>query len=377
MKSAAHFAWIDFLRGISAVAVVIFHVRIELWIGWVAIHTHPESFSLFDRAVALLSIPLPFLGSVVMLFFIISGFCIHYPYAAEGRVLELKQYGIRRFLRIFPPYFAAVVLVILLEWFLSNYFREEVSSRLVGLKTLFMVQNYGSNALQMSANPSFWSLPVEVELYLVYPLFYWLLRRYGLKWAMCSVSAVSLGALVVSLKTSLYETGLHPWHFPIYWIIWCAGALLAEWVRQEKVPIWQPWLWLVMASTFIMAIVIDLLGFSVELQSLSWASFYFMVILWGLAQKEPLRFLNPKIQKIFVFLGLISYSLYLIHYPFFKLCGVIWINIFGSKPANLLIPFGFSVLSIFIAYAFYRLFEAPSHKLAKILASRRASTRLP
>jgi len=153
--------------------------------------------------------------------------------------------------------------------------------------------------------------------------------------------------------------------------------LLAEWVRQEKVPIWRPWLWLVMAFTFIMAIVIRLLGFSVELQSLSWASFYFMVILWGLAQKEPLRFLNTKIQKIFLFLGLISYSLYLIHYPFFKLCGVIWINIFGSKPANLLISFGFSVLSIFIAYAFYRLFEAPSHKLAKIIASHRDSTRLP
>jgi peptidoglycan/LPS O-acetylase OafA/YrhL len=90
MKSTNHFAWIDFLRGLAAVGIVLYHVRVDLWVGWVEISTHPESFSIFDRVAALLSIPLPFLRSAVMLFFLVSGFCVHYPYAASGRLLELK-----------------------------------------------------------------------------------------------------------------------------------------------------------------------------------------------------------------------------------------------------------------------------------------------
>lgn len=369
MKSNAHFLWIDFLRGFSALAVVLFHVRIELWIGWVAIKTHPESFSLFDRAVALLSIPLPFLTSIVMLFFLVSGFCIHYPYAAAGRKLKLKQYGIRRFLRIYPPYLGAVILTILIEWIFSHFLAENVSSKSTALKTIFMLQNYGSDAVQMFSNISLWSLPVEVELYLVYPLFYWILNRIGLKGAMFWVGVVSTTALALLLRTSFYDDGHQVWHFPLYWIIWCAGALLAEWVRQDKIPKWNPRLWLVMASTFIIAMVVRSLGLAAALQDLTWAAFYFMVMLWGLTQSNPLGFLNDKIKKLFVSLGLISYSLYLIHYPFFKLCGLIWIYIFGTKPANFVIALCFSILSIFVGYGFYLLIEAPSHKLARKLGS--------
>jgi peptidoglycan/LPS O-acetylase OafA/YrhL len=380
MKSNTHFAWIDFLRGLSAFGIVLYHVRVDLWVGWVAISTQPDSFSIFARAAALLSIPFPFLRPAVMLFFLVSGFCIHYSYAAFSRSWEPKSYSIRRFFRIYPPYLAAVVFGVLIEWILSHYFNQEVSSGAKVLQTVFMLQNYSADGGQMYSNPALWSLPVEVELYLVYPLFYWLLRRWGIKWSMFSVGVVSIAALALLLGPNLQNYNNtqigYGGHFAVYWIIWCAGALLAEWAKRDQLPKWQPWLWVVMAFTLILGITVTLLKLLVVIQELVWGGFYFTVMLWGLTQADPLGFLSTRMRKIFSFLGLIAYSLYLLNYPFFRLCGEIWMNIFGTKPANFLIPLCFSVLCIPLAYAFYVCVEAPSHKLARKLGNSASSPRI-
>lgn len=380
MKQKLHFEWIDFLRGISAFGIVLYHVRVDLWVGWVAISTQPQSFSLFDRAAAFLSIPIPFLRPAVMLFFLVSGFCIHYPYAAGDRPLELKSYGIRRFFRIYPPYLAAVIFGILIEWILRTYFAQEVSSVAKVLQTIFMLQNYSPDGGQMYTNPALWSLPVEIELYFAYLLFYLLLRRFGIKWSMFSVSVVSIAALVLLLGPNLQnynntEIG-YGGHFAVYWIIWCAGALLAEWVKREQLPQWNLGWWVVMAVALLAGIAVTLLKLLVVIQELVWGGFYFTVMLWGLAQTEPLGLLSPRMRKIFSFIGLIAYSLYLLNYPFFRLCGAAWISIFGTKPVNFLIPVFFSLLCIPLAYAFYLVVEAPSHKLAKKLGNSASSPRV-
>lgn len=377
MKSRSHFEWIDFLRGLSALVIVLFHVRAELWVGWFAIATQPGAYSLFDRAAAWLSIPLPFLDSAVMLFFIVSGFCIHYPYAASDRSLELTSYSIRRFFRIYPPYLAAVLFSLLVEGFLFSYFQQEVSSPTTILKTIFMLQNFGENTGQLFSNISLWSLPVEVELYLVYPLFYWLLRRCKLKLSMLLVGSVSMSTFAILLRTHLYDnSGNRVVHFALYWLIWCAGALLAEWVKQERVPQWKNWWWSVMGLTAVLAIIVQFLHLFIGLKDLLWAGFYFMVMLWGFNQKNPLAFLTPRMKQAFATLGLMSYSLYLIHEPFFKLCGFLWIDLFGSKPANFFIPIGFSLLSVLLAYVFYSYIEAPSHRLARKLGGRGVTPRV-
>src|SRR5258708_4205637 len=95
---------IDYLRGIAAMGIAAYHVRVPLWTGWREIASAPEQFSLFDRCVAWLSIPAPFLGSLVMLFFVISGFCVHLPQAGAAAPLNVPRYVWRRFFRIYPPY---------------------------------------------------------------------------------------------------------------------------------------------------------------------------------------------------------------------------------------------------------------------------------
>ena len=66
-----------------------------------------------------------------------------------------------------------------------------------------------------------------------------------------------------------------------------------------------------------------------------------------------------------VFTGTVSYSLYLIHFPLFKLAGSVWFQLYGSKPESFLVPTLATVLVVPLAWVFYRLIELPSHELGR------------
>ena len=106
MKNSERIPVIDFLRGLSCLGVLLYHVRVDLWIGWWRITSYPEEYSSFAKAMAWLSIPTPFMGYAVVLFFLISGFCIHYQNTSGDARPDWKTYLIRRFWRIYPAYFS-------------------------------------------------------------------------------------------------------------------------------------------------------------------------------------------------------------------------------------------------------------------------------
>jgi peptidoglycan/LPS O-acetylase OafA/YrhL len=66
-----------------------------------------------------------------------------------------------------------------------------------------------------------------------------------------------------------------------------------------------------------------------------------------------------------VFAGTVSYSLYLLHFPLFKLAGSAWFQIYGSKPESFLLPTLATVLVLPFAWIFYRLIELPTHELGR------------
>ena len=110
MRNSGRIPVIDFLRGLSCIGVLLYHVRVDLWIwGW-RITSYPQEYSSFAKAIAWLSIPTPFMGYAVVLFFLISGFCIHYPNTSENARPCWKTYLVRRFWRIYPAYFATLLL---------------------------------------------------------------------------------------------------------------------------------------------------------------------------------------------------------------------------------------------------------------------------
>jgi peptidoglycan/LPS O-acetylase OafA/YrhL len=355
---ATYYFGIDALRGLAALAVVFYHVRIYLWVGLGEIRAHPALYSALDRKLAYLSVPMAFGGAGVMLFFLLSGFCIHLPNARRSN-LELKTYFARRLLRIYPPYLAALLLSLGLEMAMRHFHAIEPSTSETILRSLFLVQNYADPVTQVRLNVSLWSLPVEIEMYLVYPLLWMLWRRSG------AATAWIVVAMTSSLALALFYWKDWPQithNFAMFWVIWFAGAWLAQKAATGNLPPWRRayWLWPLAVGAVCAAVVIKK-GHESPLLHWGWA-LCCLPILWQSLSWTPRE---GSLKKSLTWLGRISFSLYLIHGPFLQVSGLLWASYFGSKPANLLVAIAFSALSLLVAEIFYRTVELPSHRLAR------------
>jgi peptidoglycan/LPS O-acetylase OafA/YrhL len=371
---------VDALRGIAAMSVVLFHVRTELWVGWNAMQAHPESYSTIDRALSWLGVPMAFMGVGVLLFFVLSGYCIHSPQATGGGSVVncQKTEGIdhpnwarfltRRVLRIYPPYLIALVLSGLVLT-IAQEFSEEGKGRL--LASFLMLQNYWPPGGQISTNPSLWSLPVELEWYLIYPLAWWLGRRVGWTW-------VLFLAMVVSLVGQWSSLGGVRWldaSFPRFWVLWCAGAWVAERRWRGTLPRWNVWWSIGLACVVMAAAVSERIE---RLQAMAfwlWGIGGLLMLLWATA---PLRRYAKPVPGVWLSwsarIGVFSYSLYLIHYPLFHWAGRVWQSQIGGKPSSLLVPLAAVICVIPVAWLFYRWIEEPSHRLARRLGRRQGET---
>jgi peptidoglycan/LPS O-acetylase OafA/YrhL len=361
---------VDALRGLASFSVALYHVRTELWVGWGAIQSSRQSFSLLDQASACLGVPMRFFGVGVLFFFVLSGFCIHSPQAkaasAAGSEVNWPRFLVRRFFRIYPPYLAAIGLSVLVLWFVSGSLATDGDRVLASIP---MVQNYWRSGGQISVNPSLWSLPVELELYLVYPLAWWLGRHIGWNWVLLLAISISLAGQLLSMRGVRWLDG----SFPSFWGLWCAGAWVAERRCRDAIPALSGWWNLGLTVTILAAVTSELVS---PLQALSpwlWGGVGVMALCWAVA---PRHLSGGKVTRhsfslvtMFAGIGTFSYSLYLIHYPLFHLAGHFWVGKFGAKPSSILVSI-MAVLGVLpLAWVFHRCVEAPSHRLARKLGS--------
>jgi peptidoglycan/LPS O-acetylase OafA/YrhL len=162
-----HIDIVTALRGVAALCVVLFHVRIFLWVGWNEINQNRGYYSSCDVFLSWFSVPTAIMGEFVLLFFIVSGFCIHYPNVGRCKEFRLKPYLLRRFVRIYPPYAIALIISMLV---LFIAVRSEYTKSI--MPSLLLIQNYYPLVnSQIKSNYSLWSIPTEIELYVLYAVF--------------------------------------------------------------------------------------------------------------------------------------------------------------------------------------------------------------
>lgn len=355
---------VDWLRGVAAVGVVVFHARVDWWVGWRAIMDNPDAYGWFDRAAAWMALPAPFMGSLVMLFFVLSGFCVHQP-LVRGDV-EWRDFFRRRFVRLYPPYLTAAALSIGALWWMSPP-DFPGWGRVVAVLT--MTQNYQGNVaegvagMQVANNPSLWSLPVEMELYCMYPFFWLAARAWGWAAAMSGVALVSVGALAGYHGGGRFLEG----NFAMYWIIWCSGAWLRE--RCARGTLGRPPRAIVGLGAVALAggIVLTLEGVG-GLANVGWGGAYF-VLLWACVSRPRLAGTGMW-RMIGVAAGKISYSLYLMHFPVLMGLAAWWAAHGGERPTNYLMCLLACAATLPVACLFYRWVERPSHGWARNGASR-------
>jgi peptidoglycan/LPS O-acetylase OafA/YrhL len=161
---------IDGLRFLAIAGVVLFHILGEVG------SRSGRIIPIEDRYQLLTSL----IGNGdrgVRLFFVISGLVLALPFArqylAGGKPVLLKNYFMRRVTRLEPPYIVSVLLfLVMLVLYTHNQQPHLVQH---ALATMFYVHSLtfgGFNPINMVS----WSLEVEVQFYIVAPLFMLLFR---------------------------------------------------------------------------------------------------------------------------------------------------------------------------------------------------------
>ena len=365
-----NFARLDYFRGIAILAVFGHHLLNSALLtpGRMQIYfTHGILNVTVDAWWEWLFYPLHFGDLGVELFFLISGFCIHWSYLQWHHQHVSPpfwpQYAIRRVFRIYPPYVFAMVMIICNGLFLKHP-RNLPALRDVILH-LLLIHNLDSESFY-KLNGSFWSLAVECQLYLVYPLFLHLVSQLGF-----GIFLISSGLLVAlpSIYNILTNNSLPFWitHLPFfYWYAWGLGAYVANnYFHNRCIPsLARHWLWIILIISVILA-------HSQFLAFMYWLGMSFVFAVWldrSLRREETAA--KNLFQVCLSGIGVVSYSVYLLHQPLIpafesQLHHSNWwfaINILQILLSTILIG-----AASFICWLFV---EKPSHSLGKWIASK-------
>ena len=294
-------ARIDVLRGVAILLVFTCHMRGSAcgwnrldWNGLVSgTATHPGWWHL-------LLYPLSYGGAGVALFFVLSGYVIHRSYLRAH--LTWGNYAARRFWRIYPAYFVALLgFAIWTQAVLSWDFVLHAA----------LLHNIRSDTF-FGINGSFWSLAVESQLYLLYPLAIVARRKWGAI-GMLALGIVASTAWRIGAATYFGppdENSYHIWMSPLaLWPDWLLGAYLAEEHASGRRVFRRPAAWALCSFALWLAtdVVTPLRGIAFSLASVGFA----VAVEAYLHREGSLQLWARTLAAI----GVCSYSLYLIHQP--------------------------------------------------------------
>lgn len=300
----------------------------------------------------------------VDVFFVLSGFLLTLRYG-QGPVQREAQGGVswwpymqQRLVRILPAYYAQILILGVLA--AVGAYHWPGWSRFLGQFTLaFYV---GPEPLQAWVAP-WWSLPVELCFYALFPLSLRLLCR----WPVPTVLAV-LGIVYAYRSVLMLMAPQHPW-LP-FWLQqapgrfdeFLIGMAAACWLLSRQasaLPSSKWWFWLGLATFVVLLSVPNLsqlvvrFGPGVGFYTLLAASIAAMLIGLVLGAGLVNRVLSL---PILVWLGHISFGIYLWHYPLIE-----WVRLPEAQqwPASvrlLIVLLG----SLLLAHLSWRFIERPA-----------------
>lgn len=344
---------LDILRAIAVLTVVVDHLIPTLrHRGWEIPHALSEWTLHIGHAG-------------VLAFFVHTSLVLMYSLERIGhRGWGMAwRFYVRRALRIYPLALAVIVLVVLLAWPEAPWKNAHAPrhDRSTIVANLLLVQNLwtGHNLLT-----PLWSLPYEVEMYLVLPVLYLVARHvHGLRW----ISAALVTAIIGGWMLNKIQHG----HMNLAAYVPCfLAGVLCYLLRDRIAPrISGRWWWL-----FVLAAVAAYCGaHTISDRLIYWMGWLYALII-GLAiplfHDSPLHRLNRASEKV----ALYSYGIYLLHVPALHLVFEIWRpgeRLLADRP--LAVTYGIEVpiflaLTAVAAIAAYHLLEAPMVRLGRRLS---------
>src|SRR5947207_3671252 len=353
------------LRGIAALWVVVFHFC------WYLRAVHPERYT---EAVCKGYL-------AVDLFFVLSGFVITHVYK-EGFAQRVTGRGYRDFLkarvaRIYPLHITVLLLFVAtatVERAASYALRGSfepiplMGERSLGgfLANIVMLQ--GLWARELSWNDPSWSISLEFLAYLLFPVLFPVL------WRACPAAKAGLGALLLAaLGWLAYRTGdyFNQWN-GTYAILRCLPEFLAGMLLYSG---YQSGIFASMLATdAVFAAVALLLATLLHLGAPDLAIIPLFPLLILAAVRNTGRFSTLLNSPPLVWLGDISYSLYLLHWFVLFVTTEIARRLPGLDFANLSLVPSLALIAVLIAVSLAR--ATPIFRFVEVTGRRRLRQRL-
>lgn len=302
---------IDGLRAIAVLAVIIYHIKFFSFL--------PGGFTGVD------------------VFFVISGYVISKSLAKKSSLRfssYLSEFYRRRILRIFPALIVCLLVTMTASTlFIPSAWLSSTNSQ-TGLAAFFGVSNFalvwytdGYFSPRVEFNPFLhtWSLAVEEQFYLFFPLLFYIWLKFNKKRSVYGYLSrgLLLGLAILSLVYAYFETASN--HDRAFYLLpsrfWelAAGALLFKlhsnnlWLSNSKR----------ISGIFLVSGILLLgLGFAYATQDLfpfPWAIIPVvstMLLISGVTNVSDRFIIHQFLQSnLMTYIGRISYSLYLWHWP--------------------------------------------------------------
>lgn len=308
-----YFPEIDGIRFLAIVLVILFHTHGYFTGKNTSIFTDsPSSYGLLntllingDRGVEL--------------FFVLSGFILCLPFAHHyinnGKKVELKKYYLRRVTRLEPPYFIAMTAIFLMQ--LAMHITPAyalVPSWLASMGYVHDLIYHHTPLLTVVA----WSLEIEIQFYLLAPLFFSLL---ALNRSIRRPILCSLIILLIVLQKLYPPAFLSIYGFGQYFL---TGILLADFYVSDTAGTLFSKQWVIPSALLcLIAILFIPIKGAVSDDALFYARLA-LPFLVGLFYYMVLK--NATIKKVFSYkfipiIGGMCYSIYLLHYTIISVFG--------------------------------------------------------
>jgi peptidoglycan/LPS O-acetylase OafA/YrhL len=333
---------IDGLRAVAVIPVILFHG---------GFHTFSGGFVGVD------------------VFFVISGYLITTIILSEKErgTFSLVNFYERRTRRILPALFLVMLVSLPFAWmWLLPSDMKDFSQSLVAVSTFssniffWKTSGYWGAANELKPLLHTWSLAVEEQYYVLFPLFLMLMWRFRKRWILSSFMVIAAISLLAAQwgaynapSATFFLLSTRGWELAI-------GASIAFYFLYRTKTIHTLLSHKFVDETLSLAGLL-MIGYAVFAynEHVPFPSFYALIptvgtgliILFSSSQTVVGRLLST---KLLVGIGLISYSAYLWHQPLFAFAR----HRSLTEPSGLLYS-GLAVLSIALAYLSWRYVEKP------------------
>ena len=348
-RPAARLHGLDGIRGVAALFVVLHHCWLlsypgypsntgPWWLGWL-VYGH----------------------FAVVVFIVLSGFSLAIGPSRSGWHLRgVREFARRRAWRILPPYWAALAFSLAVAWWVvAQPGTHEPTEKSVLVHGFLLQDIFGSP----SPNGAFWSIAVEAQLYVLFPLLLLVRRRWGAAVMLASMTAIVVMTAAVAPHDAYVDMlmRLTPQFAALFTAGIVAAGILVASDRTRRLP----WHWLALVAVVPVVLVIGAQGSVWTVSNFTWVDLALgpatALLLAGVAVGRPSPLVRLLESSPLQRLGACSYSLYLTHSPIVvtvhhvvRRLGV------GSGMPMFLVLLAIAVpLAVGFAMSFASLFEIP------------------